>query len=606
MKKILFLILFLLVGCAEEEIDIRKEIATKLTDVASFQVEEQFEFTQYGRNNDTPHNRIISINNLIEYDDNLVHTINSMQEQTIFQGAETSINRSFESYRDWLSQIGYVRDEFDTWHKVELTHMYKMGLSTIDPIAIVNMILYENKSFNYVYSDTEANQYEYVIAKISREMFEEMFSASIFSFISMDYDYDVEVALKFDENYFVERIDFDITEFRDRYLDYAVYETGSVITSSSSSLSLEFSNYDKIQAVFDDDSDNWIMNSTYEISNEEESYSSEYSFGKVTTDVKYESSKSAYDVNLSLLLNSNLKYFYYEVYFYAEDELIHSAYSESYNELAFVDIPLYYIETEKKIDEVLFCIRYVSNNSSVIKIDYAIADIDYDEPVHGVELDIRDFDDSPRVVVPKVFVEQTDFVDDLAVYDIQFHMYATQKVRHTNCTFYVYKDGLLIDVFYKNSITIEEGEDYSIFEKLDYIPDTVYIDIEYYTSYLEGSRTQIEAIPYVFEGDIGVHNFVDGDKIDVSITEIQDIQWYAYKYLINIVIQEEYEDLNAILYFMTDDYLIVGWEYLYDISSDELIMYVSELYDDNIDIVLADIYYREGQFYNEKISIEVS
>ncbi|XMB67610.1 hypothetical protein RI065_03535 [Mycoplasmatota bacterium zrk1] len=611
MKKLWFVIvLIILSACTTESLELKEKIATEMARVASFEVNEVFSLKQYGRNNDAPDNRTITIDNKIRYDEDVIYTINSMKEDLDLHNVETRKIYSFESYKDWFNNVAFVSDTESDWYEVELSQMHNIGMGSIDPISIINMILDESKDLD----NSQIENSNYIVTDIPSDLFEEMFGSSVFRFIDMSspgspykvgYPYKVEVSIKYDDDNRIEFIDFDLSDLLKKYRDYYVYEIeiDSVITFLTANLRLDFFNYNQIDIEFDEETIDWVLDKDYEIEiGDKESYALNQEFGKVSANIEYINTTDDYNIDVNLELNKDIKYLYYELYFYSKEELIEAYYSYWNNAVAFDILPLLETRSKEKIDQIYFKMRYATNESSSIKEVKSVVEYSINEPVHEIDLDIREFTNEPKDVVPNVLVEHTGFDKELKTYNMYIDVYSKIDVRHADITFHVYLDDERKSVFHRKDLDLKLNEHLSFIEEISYMPDAIYVDISYNSSYLVSDRTKINLDFKAIEGAFDYSIYKESESTRVTIVEFQDVKWFAFKYRFNIDFSLTLDDFNAYIYFVDDEKNLIGWEYVYQVETENTYDFVSRLYDEKIDKIFIDINYSTDDLNSEKIT----
>jgi len=572
MRKIwIVLCVVLLTACTTEEPELREKISTEMsTNVESFEVNEKFMLKQTGRNNNEPHNISIQIDNKILYDSEVIVTINAMREDKSYLGEQSVRTSNFKSYKNWFSDYGYVKDENSDWYEVGLPMMFDdIGMGSIDPLDIINTILYENTMYQEMKDQDNLNGEEnYIMTEISSELFEKMFVSSVFRFLDMNNPYDISAVIKVNEDDRVEYIDFDLSDLEDLYIDHYHYEIESVSNLLNASLRLEFSNYNQVRNSFGEETIDWVLDDDYEIFMDDvDDYIMESDLGDATATIEYIDNKYKVNVNVDLL--KEIKYLYYEIYLYAGDELIESDWNESFDGNAFELISIYETTCKEKIDKIYFKTRYVTADSTSIRLEQTIVPYTYDEPPHQLDLDIRKFIEKPKDIVPNVIIEHKTWENEEKVYDIFVDLYSIENVRHANVNLYLYKDDEVVKVIYKNDLDMVEGEHITFSKEINFMPDTIYAEITYNLSSLVTESNTINLHFKVLDGAFENDEFESGEFVNINVSEVYDPKWFAYKYFFQMDFLEEIKDFNAYIYFLDDDDNLIGWKYIYIIATVE-------------------------------------
>lgn len=595
MKKF-FIILFILflTGCndnsfAEKVETLKSNIAVEMGSTANFSVEENFYFQQFGVSEEEPFNREIEMMNHIDYDNNVIYTESDIRYVTKYQGTEERGSYNFDSYKDLLTNKGYVKPIND-WYEIELTQMYKIGMASIDPVAVVQAVLYENNG-NVSYRgehqvSVEPEMYRYVQAEIHSDVFERLFASSIFKYVKLEYDYVVETTMHWNDEFQVDYIEFNISKLLKAYTDYQDYELKNDINSIRGSYRLDFSNYNAVEIDTITEYTDWILDEDYTISRLEEDLP-ETSIGEVRADVVYNDETTKYQTNVSIELHEDIQYLYYELYFYRDGEIITSYYSEYYNVLEFDDLILYYIETDVDIDEIYFVTRYFPKTSSDIYHEGSYASITVEGPVHNVDLDFGKYNDTADELVPNVLIESLGIIEGKEKYELYLDMYALEETRNDNVVMYLYENNILKQIIRIDDLNIDQYEDYSYRETLDFKPDAIYMDLTYKTSYLWFNEKHIKMNVRYVEDPMDFSDY--NEEIDVKTYEIDDSKWYADKYLLSFNLNNNVEVLDVYVYFVNEDGEIVGWEHIYDFNTDEIFEVVTDLYEEQIENIYLEI-----------------
>jgi len=588
MKKFFILVIFLLIGCTEEKFNVENKLAEAMGSTANFSVTEEFFFQQYGVNEEQPHNRTVEITNLIEYNNSVIYTENDIRLLTDFHGEKERGYYSFSSYKDLLNNKGYVKPEND-WYAVELTQMYKLGMGSIDPAAIVNAILFQNEEINYRGENqvsVDPTLYRIAVADLSSDTFESLFASSIFNFIEVDLEYTVIATMKFDDNYQVEYIEFDINELVQQYSDYNELYFKSNITSIRGNYTLTYSGYNEVEIDSVTDYVDWILDENYSIERPTETLP-ETSIGSVKTDVVYSEETSDYVTTVSMELSDDLKYMYYELYFYSDGELVDSFFSEYYDLLEFDDIVVYFDDTGRSIDEVFFVTRYITTESSDIYSEASEVPIFVQGPIHSVEIDFSDYTDEATELVPSILIDSLGIVEGEPKYEVTLDMYATEETRNGQASLYLYENKILKEIIELKDFNIAKYEGYRFSKVIGFRPDEIYMDLNYKTSYLWFNEKHIKMDIHLIEEpmDFSMYN----DELEIKTYEQSDAKWYASKFQITFSLLDDADVLEAYVYFVNEVGMVVGWEYIYDFNVDDVYEVVTDLYEEDIEKIYLEV-----------------
>ena len=598
MRKFLILIVLILVGCTTDSVDQRVElvksnVAAEMGSTANFSVAEEFTFRQYGVNQDSPHNRIITIENKIEFDNNVSLAENDMTYETYYHGVEERGAYSFKSYKDFLNNTGYIRPGSE-WYEVELTQMYKLGMASIDPVSIVNAVLYDNQEINFRGEErisVDPELYRIAVADLSSEVFESLFASSIFAFIEVPYEYSVTATMRFNENYQVEYIEFSLNELLQQYEDYQVYELKSEINSIYGSYRLSFDSYDQVYISPVTQSVDWVLDDDYEIERVNEL--EEVQIGSVKADLVYNDETTTYNTTISIEALEDMNYMYYELYFYRNGELYTTTdfdgkhYSEYYDVSEYDDLILYFNEFDQDIDEVYFVTRYIPKDSSEVHMQAGYAEINVDGPIHNVELDLNIYNDEAEELFPNVLVESVGILGGEPTYEVTFDLYSTVVTRNNNATLYFYENNVLKEIMTVNEFNIGQFEGTRYTKTLNFRPDAIYLDLSYKTAYFWFNEKHIDVDFKLIEEPMDFSQY--NNEFLISTYEIRDDQWYAYKYQLAFNLFNDADVIDVFAYLVNEEGEVVGWEHLYDFNVDENYAVVTDLYEPEVEVIYLDV-----------------
>ncbi|XMB86655.1 hypothetical protein RJG79_02395 [Mycoplasmatota bacterium WC44] len=605
MKKLLFLLVFLLSACESPELNINDKITKEMQkNVVSFDVHEVFNLKQYGENVE------ITVDNTIEYDDGIFYTTNSMKE---IQNHQVVSDYDFNTYVDIFKDVGYIKDENSSWYEVELSQIYKLKMGSIDPLSIVNSILYDakkqtNKNGDQIFGTKE--DYDRVVSVIEQDVFEDMFKSSVFNFIEIPkaYEYTVTATLKYDELFKVEYIEFNLSDFIRKYEDYHQDQLKIEITSLDVDLRLDFDNYDQTDIASPSDGIDWIIKPDVTTELRIDDIKNDFDIGEVNANVIYNSDLGKYDANISLSLKEDVKYLSFEIYYLSEGEKIHSYPSQVFDVKAFETYLIYYQSFEEKIDHIYFKMRYIpANSSEIINVSEKVK-FDLEEPSHELELDLSKFDDSFADLVPNILVEYSGYgKDQKKIYNVNIDLYSKENIRNGEIIIYLYDEDNTKARWpiQKSDIVIDQYERITFTEEIDFMPENIYIEIRYNTSYLRYYEQFITADFKQVEGIMYSNKYTLNEEVSVKVTEWPDSTWMQNKYHFQIDFIEPIDEFNAYIYFVDENYELLGWEYIYDFDILETYQYVSDLYV-NVNTIYIDLESKGNILEKYKILGELS
>ncbi len=601
MKKWFVIVLvFLLTGCTENQFEekvnqLKQDIANEMGSTANFGVEEEFIFKQYGVNDSQPHNKIVAINNIIEYDKNVIYTHNNMTYETNYLGEERRGSYSFDSYKDLINNQGYIRPE-NEWYAVELTKMYKLGMGSFDPVSVVNAILYNNETIVFQGEEqitVEPEFYRIAVAELSSDVFEELFGSTIFRFINVELDYTVKATMKFNAQNQVEYIDFDIREMVGQIEDYNKYTLSSEINSIYGDYSLVFDSYDEVTITSVPVYVDWILDDTYEIEYVENL--PHLSIGTTKAEVVYSDENEKFETTVSFETTENIDYLYYEIYYYRNDELLNTFYAEYYDLYEFENVVLHIYTSELDVDEVKFITRYIPSSSSTVYYESAIAETTIAGPIHSVDIDRTKYVDSATDLIPSVLVAPVGIVGGEDSFKITIDLHAVEESRDAYLTVYLLENGILKDVLKKEKFNIQQFNDEKMELITNFKPDEVLIDLSYKTSYFWLNEQKIHLNIHNIENPMDI--IEDDGGVSVTAFEIDDTKWFSKKYLLSFNLNNNAEVFDAYVYFIDEDGIVIGWEHIVDFDIDDNYEVVSDLYEEDIEMIYIEISV-DGVMYN--------
>jgi hypothetical protein len=249
MKKVLLLVaLLLLSACETPSLDIRQELRTTLNQQQSFTVEESFRWRRFATLSNAPWNEFVEIENSIDFQNNryfVEHLIdeetnvNRVVERTLFQAA---------SYKNIYSRDAAIRVNRQ-WYNVELPLVNSIGLGSLDPVFVVTELLYNNIELYYK-SDAgvtgDISSFRIAVVTISDTLFERLFEHTVGSYIEIPYSYTVTAEIRFNDNYEVTEIVFDLNRLIRQYRDYYTVQQGAVFNSLIGQYSLLYHSYNQV------------------------------------------------------------------------------------------------------------------------------------------------------------------------------------------------------------------------------------------------------------------------------------------------------------------------------------------------------------------------
>ncbi len=250
MKKVYVVLLLLFLAACETRstLDIRQELLTTLKAQSSFVVSERFEWQRFATKEGGPWNEFVEKENDITFQNNrylVDHMIdietnnNRVIDRTLFQAT---------SYKNIYSRDAAVRINRQ-WYNLDLPLINTMGLGTLDPITVVNDLLYSNNEIYYK-SDTgvtgDIRSFRYAVVTISDDVFRRLFSHTVLPHVSVPYSYKVTAEIAFDDDYKITSIEFDFNRLIREYRDYYTVQQGATILSLTGSYRLTYGSYNNV------------------------------------------------------------------------------------------------------------------------------------------------------------------------------------------------------------------------------------------------------------------------------------------------------------------------------------------------------------------------
>jgi hypothetical protein len=252
MKKVLLLVaLLLLSACETPSLDIRQELRTTLNQQQSFTVEESFRWRRFATLSNAPWNEFVEIENSIDFQNNryfVEHLIdeetnvNRVVERTLFQAA---------SYKNIYSRDAAIRVNRQ-WYNVELPLVNSIGLGSLDPVFVVTELLYNNIELYYK-SDAgvtgDISSFRIAVVTITDTLFERLFEHTVASYIDIPYSYTVTAEIRFNDDYEVTEIVFDLSRLIRQYRDYYSVQQGAAFNSLMGQYTLSYHSYNQVAVL---------------------------------------------------------------------------------------------------------------------------------------------------------------------------------------------------------------------------------------------------------------------------------------------------------------------------------------------------------------------
>lgn len=562
MKKLLSVLFILfLVACEEQEIVVEDLISNELQITQNFTVEEYFEFSQYGKNGDLPDSLIIDTENEILYQRGQVYSYTNTVIERNYLEEESREIYEYESFINPYQNNAYLKSE-DDWYELELTKLFMHELGSIDPVAIINSILFDNENVYYKSEQGitgNAEDYRYVVAELSSDTFEDLFESTIFNHVDVQYDYYVDATLRFNDEYQVVSIEFNLNNLLSQMKDYRTYELKSDISSLSASYELRFRDinstvFPKIEGVIDwnfTDNQNQLIgyeNAVFE-SNEL------HNFNSLLT---YVIEESKYQISTTIRPTEEYQYLYYELYFFKEDQLLGTHQSEYYHVQEDEELLLYYAQDVPVYDELIVTSRYIIDGTSIIQNDVVKIEVEKDDVFEDNYIDISMFTKEFTNVVPYTVIEHKGLLLGKDQYSIELSLLSKVDVENLDIEIYVYDEGLAKDVIEFDDIALMEDEIFCNTFTLTYLPDEIYINLNYNTS--DVVRTTEKLIPIRVLVGLELNEAIYREPSTLSFEEVFQPSWNQYRYLIKGA-------GVGLVYFVDNNFEIVGVE-LMNITSD--------------------------------------
>jgi len=250
-KGILFVLLLLLSACETPTLDIRQELRTRLNQQQSFTVDESFRWRRFATLNNAPWNEFVELETSIDFQNNryfVEHIIdeetnvNRVVERTLFQA---------ESYKNIYSRDAAIRVNRQ-WYNLELPLINSIGLGSLDPVFVVTELLYNNIELYYK-SDTgvtgDISSFRIAVVTISDTLFERLFEHTVASYVDIPYSYTVTAEIRFNDEYEVTDIVFDLTRLIRQYRDYYSVQQGAVFNSLMGQYTLSYHSYNQVAVM---------------------------------------------------------------------------------------------------------------------------------------------------------------------------------------------------------------------------------------------------------------------------------------------------------------------------------------------------------------------
>lgn len=247
-KAVVCLIVVFLSACETPTLDIRQELISTLNAQRSFSVDESFEWNRFATLNNAPWNEFVEITTSIDFETNRYFTQHQLDE-------ETNTNRVIErtlfdaaTYKNIYSRNAAVRID-RRWYNVELPVINAMGLGSFDPVLVVSELLFNNTELYYK-SDAgvtgDISSYRIAVVTIDDVQFEELFEHSVAPYVNVPYAYTVTAELRFNDQYEITDIEFDLSRLLRQYRDYFSVQQGVVFNSLTAQFSLTYHRYNEV------------------------------------------------------------------------------------------------------------------------------------------------------------------------------------------------------------------------------------------------------------------------------------------------------------------------------------------------------------------------
>lgn len=247
-RSILLVLLLLLSACETPSIDLRDEIVSAMSANDSFVVDEAFRWQQFARKADEPYNIDVIATNQISFVDNRYLTEHFFDEQLNQEGVSERSLLQVSTYKNIYNQQAAIRFDRD-WFGLQLAQINQIRVGTIDPLDVINQLLYQTSDLYYKSDEGITGSFEdyrYVVVTANKALFESLFVHTFGSYIDFPYDYRVFIELEFNERYLIESITFDFSNLINQYKDYFEVQQGVRFTSLEVSYSLNFSEYGEV------------------------------------------------------------------------------------------------------------------------------------------------------------------------------------------------------------------------------------------------------------------------------------------------------------------------------------------------------------------------
>lgn len=247
-RSIVLILLLILSACETPSIDLRDEIVSAMSTNDSFVVDEAFRWQQFARKADEPYNIDVIATNQISFVDNRYLTEHFFDEQRNQEGVSERSLLQVSTYKNIYNQQAAIRFDRD-WFGLQLAQINQIGVGTMDPLDVINQLLYQTSDLYYKSDEGITGSFEdyrYVVVTANKALFESLFVHTFGSYIDFPYDYRVFIELEFNERYLIESITFDFSNLINQYIDYFEVQQGVRFTSLEVSYSLNFSEYGEV------------------------------------------------------------------------------------------------------------------------------------------------------------------------------------------------------------------------------------------------------------------------------------------------------------------------------------------------------------------------
>lgn len=511
MKKwfVLLLALFLS-ACDAQTFDINATLAETLGNTQNFTVTETFNFKQYAITDDVTFNKTIQSDAEIRYHRGLIYTNKDYVIESELSNEVTRTVNDYESYVDVFRNLAYIKTE-DTWYEVELRHLIAFDMGSIDPIDIINSILYDSTETYYKTKDGSitgnAEDYRILVAKLPSEVFEPLFSSTIFEDIDIRYDYDVTVTLTFDDNYQVTSIGFNLDDLLGQYRDFITYEEKVDVTSLSMDYELSFTKIGETAMPKVEEVTDWIVGTTDALVMDE---LLPFKTIESSATAVYSLENTSYLTDITIQITDSYRYMYYEIYFILDGEVVNTYYSENYD-VEPGELTLYYGNLKERVDDIIV------QGHVIHAFDTTIESYQMRVSLEGEQAFLSNYDDFIEFEETTSVVEAYVLTDDAGA---KLYLYANNAVEDVSFTLYLF-DELLVGIYRdeETGLLANEVKEYEI-ETEGFTE--AFIDLNYDITF--AASEHIKLIPVVLQTPSATKG------LNLNVTETYNPNWLKYQY----------------------------------------------------------------------------